>query len=212
MQEIMSWYLNKRVERTLNELAKNGFNAYFAETKRIARDKALELIPVNALVGIGGSLTIREIGLVEALIDRGNAVFQHWQTPPGENPINIMKQETRSDIFLTSSNAITESGKLINIDGTGNRVSAMIFGPPTVIVVVGVNKIVRDTTEGLQRVRQVSAPMNARRLNLATPCAKSGVCTDCTAKGRICRVVTILERKPANTNIVIVMVGERLGF
>ncbi|MFQ6080919.1 MAG: lactate utilization protein [Candidatus Bathyarchaeia archaeon] len=212
MHEVKRWYRDQKIQRTLAALKKNGFQTFFAPTRRDAREKALSLIPSDAVVGVGGSITIREINLIDSLTTRGNTVVQHWLPPPGEDTVTTMRKEIGSDIFLSSSNAVTEDGKLINTDGTGNRVAAMIFGPRKAIVIAGVNKIVKDVAEGIQRVKNVAAPMNARRLNKQTPCAVTGVCTDCDSPNRICRVTTIMEKKPDETDVTVILVGEELGF
>jgi L-lactate utilization protein LutB len=212
MHEVKRWYRDQKIQRTLAALKKNGFQTFFAPTRRDAREKALSLIPSNAVVGVGGSITIREINLINSLTTRGNTVVQHWLPPPGEDTVTTMRKEVGSDVFLASSNAVTEDGKLINTDDTGNRVAAMIFGPRKVIVIAGINKIVKDVAEGIQRVKNVAAPMNARRLNKQTPCAVTGVCTDCDSPNRICRVTTIMEREPDETDVTVILVGEELGF
>lgn len=196
----------------MTALEKNGFQTFFAPTKNEALEKALYLIPPTAKVGIGGSVTIRELNLIDALTARGNIVIQHWQLPPDEDALTNMRKEQTSEYYLASSNAVTENGELINIDGTGNRVASMIFGPQKVILVVGINKIVRDVAEGLQRAKSVAAPMNAKRLGKKTPCAATGVCTDCDAPDRICRVTSIMEKKPDRTEIMVMFVGEEMGF
>jgi len=212
MHEAKEWYRDQKIQRTLATLKKNGFQTFFAPTRRDAREKALSLIPPNAVVGVGGSITIREINLIDSLTTRGNTVVQHWLPPPGEDSVTTMRKEISSDVFLASSNAVTEDGKLINTDGTGNRIAAMIFGPRKVIVIAGINKIVKDVAEAIQRVKNVAAPMNARRLNINTPCAVTGVCTDCDSSDRICRVTTIMEKKPDQTDVTVILVGEELGF
>jgi len=212
MHEGKRWNKDQRIQRTLAALKKNGFQTFFASTRRDAREKALSLIPSNAIVGVGGSVTIREINLIDSLTTRGNTVVQHWSPPSGEDSVTTMRKEIGSDIFLASSNAVTEDGKLINTDGTGNRVAAMTFGPRKVIVIAGINKIVKDAAEGIQRVKNVAAPMNARRLNIKTPCTVTGVCTDCDSPDRICRVTTIIEKKPNETDVTVILVGEELGF
>jgi hypothetical protein len=117
-----------------------------------------------------------------------------------------------SDLFLSGVNAITMNGELVNIDFAGNRVNAMSYGPGKVILVAGYNKIVEDVQEAIKRIKNVAAPLNARRLNIDVPCAKLGRCVDCNSPNRICRVVVILERKPALTDILIILVGEELGY
>jgi hypothetical protein len=117
-----------------------------------------------------------------------------------------------SDLFLSSVNAVTLNGELVNVDGIGNRVNSTNFGPGKVILIAGCNKIVEDVQEAIKRIKNVAAPLNARRLNIDVPCAKVGRCVDCNTPSRICRVVTIHERKPSLTDILIILVGEELGF
>jgi L-lactate utilization protein LutB len=211
MREVKTGYASKRIQRTLAALEKNGFQAFFASTRSEALEKVLSLIPSNARVGVGGSVTLREINLIEALTARGNTVLQHWEQPE-EKMVTIMREQLNSDVFLASSNAVTEDGKLINIDKAGNRVAAMIFGPKKVILVIGMNKIVRDVDEGIKRAKNVAAPKNARRLGAKTPCAVTGVCSDCDARDRVCGVITIMEKKPSRSDISVILVGEELGF
>ncbi|MDH5438882.1 MAG: lactate utilization protein [Candidatus Bathyarchaeota archaeon] len=211
MRKVKKWYANQKVRRTLAALERNGFQTFFVSTRAEALDKVLSLIPTHANVGIGGSVTLREIDLIDALASRGNTVLQHWSQPE-ENLRAIMIKQLNSDVFLASSNAVTEDGRLVNIDKAGNRVVAMIFGPRKVILVIGVNKIVKDLEEGILRARNVAAPMNARRRGDKTPCATTGVCTDCETPDRLCRVITIMEKKPSRTDVAVILVGEELGF
>lgn len=213
LHEVKKWYIDQKISRTLTALKRNGFKTFFVASRKDALEKLLTLIPSEAKVGIGGSVTIREIGLVDALLARGNRVFHHWQEGlSSEEVTTIMKQELNSDIFITSSNAVTEDGKLVNVDQTGNRVASMIFGPPKVIVIAGINKIVRDVAEGIQRIKNVATPMNTKRLGQKTPCAITGACTECDVPERACRITTIIEKKPVRTDVTVILVGEELGF
>jgi hypothetical protein len=117
-----------------------------------------------------------------------------------------------SDLFLSSSNAVTMNGEVVNIDGVGNRVNSITFGPGKVILVAGYNKIVEDVQEAIKRIKNVVTPMNARRLNIDVPCAKVGTCVDCKSAQRMCRAVVILERKPTLTDMLVILVGEELGY
>jgi L-lactate utilization protein LutB len=211
MRKEKTGHPSQRIKRTLAALEKNGFQTFFASTRSEALEKVLSLIPSNAKVGIGGSVTLREINLIDALTARGNTVLQHWQQPEEKVAI-IMREQLKSDVFLASSNAVTEDGKLINIDKAGNRVAAMIFGPQKVILVIGMNKIVKDVDEGIKRAKNVAAPMNARRLGAKTPCTITGVCIDCDTQDRVCGVITIMEKKPSRSDISVILVGEELGF
>jgi L-lactate utilization protein LutB len=213
MNEVQQWHTAKRVERTVNALKENGFEVVYASTRSDALQEVLNRVPTDALVGVGGSITVRELGLIDALNQRGHRVAEHWSSDlaPDER-MAIRRQQLISDVFLTSSNAITESGHLVNVDGAGNRVAAMIFGPKKVIVVAGVNKIVKNLEEALDRVNDVAAPMNAKRLNRKTPCAVTGQCTDCRSPERICNITTIINRKPGRTDVTVLLVGEELGY
>lgn len=203
--------------RTKVALERNYFKVLVASTRKDAVEKVLGLIPTEAKVGVGGSMTIRELGLIEALTQRGNPVAHHWllNIPVG-NWLPFMMEEHNSEVFLCGSNAVTEDGKLVNIDSTGNRVASMIFGPKKVIVIAGKNKIVKNVHEGLKRLKSVAGPLNAKRHNLTElPCVTTGSCSDCNSPKRICRVVTIIERAPNRVrepNITVVLVAEELGF
>jgi hypothetical protein len=205
------------LSRTREALERNQFKVLVASSKKDAVDKVLGLIPLDAKVGVGGSITVRELGLIEALTKRGNHVVHHWlPDKPLSDWFPFMMEAHNSDVFLCSSNAITEDGKLVNIDSTGNRVASMIFGPKKVIVIAGKNKIVKDVNEGLKRLKAVAGPLNAKRHNIVElPCVKTGLCSDCNSPRRICRVITIMERAPNRVrqpNITVVLVDEELGF
>jgi len=205
------------LSRTREALERNQFKALVASSRKDAVDKVLRLIPLDAKVGVGGSMTVRELGLIEALTRRGNRVVHHWQPEmPLKDWLPFMKEAHNSDVFLCSSNAVTEDGKLVNIDSTGNRVASMMFGPKKVIVIAGKNKIVKDVDEGLKRLKTVAGPLNAKRHNLVElPCVKTGTCADCNSPKRICRVITIMEKAPNRVkepNITVMLVAEKLGF
>jgi len=212
--DVKAWYTEQMMSRTREALERNGFQSFITRTKEEALQKALSIIPVKATVGVGGSVTIREIGLIQALTERGDTVVQHWNEALSKSQLRaILKQELNSDVFLCSANAVTEDGRLVNMDGTGNRVASMIFGPQKVVVVAGKNKIVKNLDEALERVKNIAAPMNSKRLNNGNnPCTKTGVCTDCNSEFRICKVTTIIERRPTLTDFSVILVGEELGF
>lgn len=211
-EEVRSWYYEELLKRAANSLNQNGFNAHLARSIDEAKEKILGLIDKNESVAIGGSVTIREIGIIEELERRGNKVLQHWIKASPEEIYKIRREEMKCDVFLTSANAITIDGKLINIDGVGNRVAAMIFGPRKVIVVAGRNKIVRNVEEGLFRARNVAAVMNNKRLGSTNPCTKLGYCNECKGNERICRVTVILERNPSETEYHVILLPFELGF
>jgi hypothetical protein len=129
-----------------------------------------------------------------------------------EERFELSRKALTSDVFVASTNALTEDGKLLNVDATGNRVAAMFFGPKKVIIVAGVNKIVKDIDAAEKRVREWAAPQNAKRLNRKTPCAETGVCADCRSPQRICNIYVTLAKRPSRTEVVVILVGENLGL
>lgn len=212
-QSIIKSIYFKRCQLALAALKENGFKAIYADNSKEALDKVMSLIPKEAKVGIGGSVTVREVGLVEALKKQGNTIFAHWdKSLELKEKLKVRKEALTSEIYLTSSNAITLQGQLLNIDGTGNRVAAMIFGPKKVIIIAGANKLVDTLEEAFARIRNIVGPLNGSRLNLKTPCALTGKCTNCDSPDRMCNVTTILEKRPNLSDITIVLVGENLGY
>jgi L-lactate utilization protein LutB len=202
------------IEKTLASLRKHGLEAFFFQARAEAKTEILKRIPEQAEVGVGGSVTLREIGLLDDLTRRGNLLFNHWQEGLSrEGRFEMGRRQQRADFFLTSTNALTQDGKLINVDATGNRVSSMILGPEKVMVVCGINKIVRNLNEGLARVKKVAAPRNCQRRKDPTPCAQDLICRNCDTPARLCRVTTIIERKPWGIKeFTVILVGEELGY
>jgi L-lactate utilization protein LutB len=202
--------IDKTIKTVMKSLKANRFDPVeFAETADDAREIVLDMITPEAVLGFAGSTTVSQIGLADELRERGTKGFDLSELK--EIPLDELMRRP-SDILLASSNAVTLDGKLVNIDGTGNRVSGMIFGPKKVILVIGMNKIVRDVTEAIDRVKNVIAPYHAMVLQRKTPCATTGRCTDCESPERICNVTTVIEKKPSLTDIAIVLVGEDLGL
>lgn len=203
--------MNEYIERTMNNLTKNGFNAKFFDTKEQAVKSLLDEISLQASVGIGGSVTIDQLGIYEDLLKRGNQVHWHHKCQPEEKQ-RIHKYAAIADVYLSGTNAITVDGTLINIDGVGNRVVNMAWGHDKIIIIAGVNKISKDYSEGIQRIKTIACPKNAERLNLDVPCRHKGECTDCRSPQRMCRITTIIERQPMNGNIHVYLINEELGY
>lgn len=200
-------------ETVVKALSQKGFHTQYADTAEEALNKVLKLIPRNASVGIPGSVSIRELGIMEKLEERGNRIYHHWDpslTP--ETKGQRLAEENNSDFILTSTNALTLDGMLVNIDGVGNRVSAMAWGNNTIIYVVGINKIANDLESAIQRVRDKATPPNAIRLNIDTPCSHTGHCMNCNSPQRVCRALLILERAPMGRDCHVILVGEELGY
>ncbi len=198
----------------MKNLIKNGFQARYVETGANAKALVLGMIPPGAPVGIGGSVTIRQLNFIETLRRQGHEVYDHWQEGLSPEEIREIKlHHVTSPVFLTSTNAITQDGKLVNIDNTGNRVAAMIFGPQQVVVVAGKQKIVADVDEALRRIKEIVTPLVAQRWRYNTPCAVTGKCEDCDSPHRLCRATTILERKTMGVGTFsVIIVGEALGY
>lgn len=203
--------LGETVCKKLNSL---GYNARFVENKEAALKAALELIPASASVGVPGTVTIREIGLIEELKKRGSRVSVHWDPDlKPEGRAARFLEELSSDWFVTSTNALTaDEGVFVNIDGTGNRVGAMAWAPGKLLYIVGINKITPDIASGLKRVRDTATPPNVIRLNGKAPCATVGHCVNCNSPSRVCRIVTMMERPPSGRECHVIIVGEELGY
>jgi len=183
------------VQTLVKSLKSNRFDPVeYVEKSADAAKIVLDMIPPDAKVGMGGSTSLMQLGVIEELIKRGSMT------------------RSRPDIYLTSSNAITLDGKLVNTDMTGNRVTSMIFGPKQVIVVAGMNKVVKDIPAALDRIKNVIAPNIAKNSGLKTPCAVEGRCSDCKSPMRVCTVTTIIEAKPRLTQISVILVGEDIGL
>ncbi len=213
MNNIVSWFYETMVNESIKNLKKHDFEALFAVDRLAACEEILKRVPSDKTIGVGGSVTIREIGIIDKLKKQGNIIYDHWQDGLSkEESLRIRKTQQSSNIYLTSANAITITGEIINIDGFCNRISTMAFGPDEVIFVAGKNKLVRDVKEGIERVKNIAAPMNAKRFGADTPCATLGRCVDCNSPQRICRGTLILERRPFATKMLVIIVMEDLGF
>lgn len=203
----------KKIFRVIEALNKNNIDGYLVKNKEELIKKLKELIPEQSVVGCGGSMTLFDMG-VRDFLKTGNYNFlDTYQSGLQRKDIEkIFKESLFSDVYLTSTNAITEKGELYNVDGMGNRVAAMTFGPEKVIVVVGVNKIVRDLKEAELRVMEKSAPANATRINKQTPCSVLGYCTDCSSSDRMCNFYTIIKRQREKGKMHVIFLNENLGY
>lgn len=208
-----TWLWEKLGEKTIEAFKKHGFGAHFVATVEEARKLILEMVSGYETFGFGGSNTTRSLGIMEELESMGKRVFDHWQKDLSkEDDLDIRMQQGRSECFLCSANAVSATGEVINVDGVGNRTNAMTFGPKKVVVVAGMNKVTPDLESALRRVSEIAAPMRAKSLEMDTPCAKTGICNDCNVPQRICRVTTILHRKPMLTDVSVVLINQSLGF
>ncbi|MDW7710563.1 MAG: lactate utilization protein [Deferrisomatales bacterium] len=213
MNEWAAWEVGKRLGVAAEALEKNGFRVARCADRESAVARVLEEVGEARTVGFGGSVTLVELGLPQRLAELGRECLIHGA--PGLKPeerVAVMRRQLTCDVFLTGANAVTLDGKLVNIDATGNRVAAMTFGPGKVVAVAGANKLADDVHQAVARVRAWASPPNARRLSFQTPCAETGLCSDCRSPDRICRVVHIQERRPRLTDTVVVLVAEALGL
>jgi len=201
------------IQKVVDALDANNIEFIYVQSKDEALAKALELIPEGSEVGLGGSVSVEQIGLLEKL--RSGNYTLHDQYEPGIDMMENMarrKKGMMSPFFVAGTNAITMDGQLVNVDGMGNRVCAQIFGPDKVILVAGTNKIVKDVHEGFERLQNVAAPINAKRVGVGTPCAETGECIDCDSPMRICNMYTIIRRMMFPGRLTLILVSEDLGF
>lgn len=213
MDKNISWYLDKKVERTIDGLRKRNMAGYFINDELELIELLKELIPENSLVGIGDSITLFQTRAIDFL-RKGNFTFldKYREGITNEEKKEIYIKNFSADTFICSTNAITESGELYNIDGNGSRVAPMIYGPKQVILVAGANKIVRDTEEAERRVRQYAAPLDAKRLNKDTPCTKLGYCIDCKSPNRICNDFVIIRGQFIKDRIKVIIISKEFGY
>ena len=196
------------IENTIEKLKGRGFKVSYFENKEAACSYLTENIK-NTTVGIGGSKTAEEMGLYDALCAEGNEVFWHWKKPG----MKTLEQENAAAVFITSANAIAETGEIVNIDGRGNRLAGQVFGKKTLYIIAGTNKICDDLNSAIERARNVAAPQNCGRYPFQTPCKIDGKCHDCRAKGRICNAMLILMAPMMDMQKVeVVLIDEELGF
>ncbi len=202
-----------KMKKTAEALEKNNFTAYIAEDKAQAVEILKTLINEGDTIGLGGSVTLNELGVVELCRNPKYKLFDRYA--PGLTPAEtseILRQSLLSDVFITSTNAVTENGELYNVDGRANRVAAMLFGPESVVVIAGYNKIVKDLDAADKRVKEIAAPMNCVRLNRGTPCTMFGSCADCKSEGRICADKVVMARQMTKGRIKVILVKEELGY
>ena len=199
------------------KLQKNGFDVYLADSVKDAKDVVLtEILPVlkPKTVSWGGSGTLAETGLYEYLRDSDEyESLDTWDKGlTNEDKYELRRQALLVDCFFTSTNAITEEGHLVNLDMIGNRVGSIVFGPKNVVLLVGRNKLVPDLSRAMDRIKEYAAPVNAMRLDLKTPCVKTGYCMDCDSPQRICNVWSITEKSFPKGRIKVVLINADAGF
>jgi len=203
--------MRNKVDKVIKNLEKRSIKAKYFDTTEEAKKAIIKEAESASSIGIGGSMTIKDMGLYETLLEDKKNVNWHWMVEP-EKRGDVLKLAATSEIYLSSTNALTENGELLNIDGVGNRVSGMYFGPKKVIIVCGINKICSDLITAMDRIKEKACPPNAKRLGLKTPCAVTGHCTECFGDERMCNVTVIINHKPKTVDLNVYIIGENLGF
>lgn len=202
-----------KAKQIIKGLEKRNMEGYYAATKEDLLSLILPMFEAGSKIAWGGSATLSECGLLDALINSGNyEMIDRMQAKNPEEARAFFAKSVLSDYYLMSSNAITLDGQLINIDGNGNRVACLIQGPKQVFLIVGMNKVVTDVPSGIERVRNVATPPNTLRLNKKTPCTQTGKCEDCYAPDCICNQIVVTRRSGHTGRIKVFLVGESLGF
>ena len=196
----------------LKILEDKGYDVHYAANVEEAKKIVLDMVPENSIIGLGGSITVGETGLVDAFRDGNYRLIDRYNQPDKDAMFEAYREALHSDYFISGTNAITRNGELVNVDCSGNRVSAMIYGPKRVVVITGANKVVDNLDDAFKRIKEI-APMNCKRFNSTAPCVETGICEDCDDPQRMCNYTTVIHngRKFAG-RISIVLIGEKLGY
>lgn len=205
-------YYEKRAQVLLKNLSSRHFEGYYCPDRASALEKALELIPAGASVGWGGALSAEQIGLLEAVRRGDFRAIDRDTATSAEERSEMMRQCLLTDFFITGANALSLDGQMVNIDGMGNRVAAIVYGPQNVLVIAGMNKVADTLEAAVTRARTVAAPMNKQRFASQTPCEITGACADCKSEGCICNQMLITRNSKPAGRIKVILVGEELGF
>lgn len=206
-------YNEKLAETVIRNLEKRQIAAFYCPSAAEARDMALSFVKEGNSVSFGGSMTLEETGILEALKNRGDIrLIDRANARNAQEMKQVFRDALSADCYFMSTNALTEGGELVNIDGNGNRLAALIYGPDQVIIVTGLNKVVPTVEDAVRRVRHTATPLNCIRLNRNTPCASTGTCADCLAPDCICNQVVITRRSGDPDRIKVILVGEALGY
>ena len=212
MEQATRALFDKRGEVLVKALQKRHFEAYYCATKEEALKQVLALMPEGSTVGWGGAISAAQVGVQEAVHAGNYKVIDRDQFADPAEKLRCMRECFNADYFITGANAISLDGQMVNIDGNGNRVGMIVYGPKHIIVVAGMNKVCATIEDAVQRARTVAAPMNQQRFGLPNPCTCTGVCGNCTTETSICNQILITRNcKPAG-RIKFVLVGEELGF
>ena len=212
MNEFKQAYFAKRGQQLVKNLKKRHFEAHYCETKEEALNKALSLIPEGELVGWGGATSAEQIGLLNAIRTGNYKAIDRDTAKSPEERTELMRSCLLTDTFITGTNAISLEGEMVNVDGMGNRVAAIVYGPKKILVIAGMNKVVDTLEDAMTRARTVAAPINKQRFGNDTPCTVNGSCADCLSEGCICNQILITRNCRPAGRITVILVGEELGF
>ena len=213
MDKNVEWLNEKRIEKTIKALEENNMNGYFVKNKEELIETIEKIVDKDAVVSCGGSMTLFETGIIDYLREGRYKFLDRYEAGLSKDDITeIYRKSFFADAYFASTNAITEEGELYNVDGNGNRVAAMIYGPDKVIVIAGANKIVKNEEEAIARVKSIAAPANTKRLNRKTPCATTGMCANCSSPERICANYVTIKRPVQKGRIYVIFLNESLGY
>lgn len=213
MKEIKKNIRKSQILELIDTLSKKNYTPLYADDIAEARDIVLNLIPQGASIALGGSVTINELNLIDTFKSSNYRLFDRYSQPDWPSTVECMRQGLLADYFVTSTNAITKQGELIQTDSGGNRVASLLYGPKNVIVICGINKLVDTCQDGLNRIKEFVGPLNSKRINHKTPCNISGKCEDCNTKQRICNFTTILKSgKRVSGNTILIIINEEVGY
>ena len=213
MDKNLEWLNEKRIEKTIKSLESNNMNGYFVKDKDELIETIEKIVDKDSVISCGGSMTLFETGIIDYLREGRYKFLDRYEDGLSkEDTKEIFRKSFFADAYFTSTNAITEDGELYNVDGNGNRVAAMMYGPDKVIVIVGSNKIVKNESEAIERVRSIVAPANTKRLSRKTPCATTGMCANCSSPDRICDNYTTIKRQVQKDRMHIIFINGNLGY
>ena len=212
MEMTREWHLEKIIEKLRGNLEKRNIELIFLEKKELLEEKIKEFIKNGETVGFGGSTTLEEVGILD-FFRRGNYNFLDRDVcKTREEKDEIYRKAYFADHYLLSANAVTLDGEIMNVDGYGNRISAMIFGPKQVFIIIGINKLVKNLKEAEERIKLYAGPMDAKKLDKKTPCVSTGECMDCKSPDRICNKYLVYRREPIPNRMKIILINEILGY
>lgn len=211
MKNLLSARKNKAIG-ILKKMEKRNFVGVYVDTKEEALKQLMEWVPKGSSVSMGGSVSLSQIGVTQEFLNEHYDFIDRNRGNTFEEKRELIAKGMLADTFLTSVNALTQEGELVNIDGVGNRVALMAYGPSQVVVVAGMNKVEKTLEAAIDRARNVAAPANTVRLNLKTPCSSIGICFDCHSEDCICASTVVTRHSKFPERIKVILVGEDLGY